>query len=156
MARQCAGCGADRPMIEVERWKKIAGGVFCPKCASSAVEQKDKDLEAAESVLVTTTGGVDGYRVTRYHGIESVELVIGTGLFVEVAGDFKDFFGKRSLGFEKKLTEAKQTAMKTLQFQAARLGGNAVIGVDLDYTEFSGNRVALIVNGTVVTIEPVS
>jgi uncharacterized protein YbjQ (UPF0145 family) len=34
-------------------------------------------------------------------------------------------------------------------------GGNAVVAVDLDYAEFSGNRIALIINGTLVRIEPI-
>jgi hypothetical protein len=29
-----------------------------------------------------------------------------------------------------------------------------VLAIDLDYTEFSGNRIALIINGTLVRIEP--
>ena len=33
-------------------------------------------------------------------------------------------------------------------------GGDAVVGIDVDYTEFSGNRIGLIVNGTIVKLEP--
>jgi uncharacterized protein YbjQ (UPF0145 family) len=34
--------------------------------------------------------------------------------------------------------------------EAAKQGANAIVGLDLDYSEFSGNRVVLIVNGTLV------
>ena len=46
--------------------------------------------------------------------------------------------------------------MKLLKYNAYKKGGNAVIGIDIDYTEFSGNRVGLIINGTIVKIEPIT
>ena len=44
--------------------------------------------------------------------------------------------------------------MDALKYVAAEKGANAVIGVDLDYSEFSGNRIALIINGTLVRLAP--
>jgi len=35
------------------------------------------------------------------------------------------------------------------------LGGNAVIGVDIDYTEFSGNKTGVVINGTIVKLTPI-
>jgi uncharacterized protein YbjQ (UPF0145 family) len=32
-------------------------------------------------------------------------------------------------------------------------GANAVVGVDIDYTEFSGNRIGVVASGTIVCIE---
>ncbi len=63
-----------------------------------------------------------------------------------------DFFGMRSTAFEKKLQDAKQAAFTKLRQVVDKRGANAIIGVDLDYTEFSDNRVGLIVNGTLVKI----
>ena len=94
--------------------------------------------------------------VSRYVGIESVEVVIGTGVISEFTGGVADFFGQRSTDFEQKLQAAKKTAIQKLRFLALRQGGQAVIGVDLDYTEFSSNRIGVIANGTVVQIEMLS
>jgi uncharacterized protein YbjQ (UPF0145 family) len=57
---------------------------------------------------------------------------------------------------ETKLRAAKDQAMNTLKYIAAEKGANAVIGIDLDYTEFSGNRIALIINGTLVKLASIS
>jgi uncharacterized protein YbjQ (UPF0145 family) len=92
--------------------------------------------------------------VERYIDIESVEIVAGTGMFSELGGDIADFFGSRSTAFEQKLQHAKKTALNRLRYIAFERGGNAVIGVDLDYTEFSGNRIGLIANGTIVKLRP--
>ena len=105
---------------------------------------------------MTTTHSIDGHSVKRYLGIESVEFVIGTGVFSEISTDFQDFFGRRSSAFERKLQEAKKTAFDTLAMIAAERGANAILGIDVDYAEFTGNRIGLIVNGTLVEIAPVS
>ena len=114
-------------------------------------EQKQQLQKQANSVVVTTTPGLEGWAVTEYLGIESVEFVIGTGPISELVSGVQDFFGARSSPFEKKLQAAKQTAFQTLKYRAAQRGGNAVVGVDLDYIDFDGNRIGLIVNGTVVS-----
>ena len=162
---KCLDCGKKQTLIR---------GFFdiCDEC--SAKKQKvDKELEeerqevrkkkqevrkrlqeAAERVILTTTNTVDGYYVKKYMGIESVEYVIGTGLFSEVVTEVQDVFGARSSPFEKKLQKAKQEAFEVLKLLAAQKDANAVVGIDLDYTEFSGNRVALILNGTLVQLAP--
>ena len=112
--------------------------------------------ELAKQVILTTTHTIDGHTVKRYLGIESVEFVIGTGLFSEITTNFQDFFGRRSTAFERKLQEAKKTAFDTLGMIAAERGANAILGIDVDYAEFSDNRIALVVNGTLVEIAPVS
>ena len=102
---------------------------------------------------MTTTNNIDGYHVTKYVDIKSVEIVIGTGFLSENISAIQDIFGLRSSMFEGKLADAKKIATEQLRYEAYKASGNAVIGVDLDYTEFSGNRVGLIMNGTVVTVE---
>jgi uncharacterized protein YbjQ (UPF0145 family) len=47
--------------------------------------------------------------------IESVEIVIGTGMFSEMSSGIDDFFGMRSTAFEQKLAKAKDTAFKKLK-----------------------------------------
>ena len=112
--------------------------------------------ELAKQVILTTTHSIDGHSVKRYLGIESVEFVIGTGLFSEITTNFQDFCGRRSTAFEKKLQEAKKTAFDMLAMIAAERGANAILGIDVDYAEFSDNRIGLVVNGTLVEIAPVS
>jgi uncharacterized protein YbjQ (UPF0145 family) len=149
------------------RCKKSFGGVLaaltadigrpalCPAC-EAAEKQRRRELAArAKEILLTTTPTVEGHRVVAYLGIESVEIVIGTGFLSELTGDISDFLGQRSTVFESKLREAKDAAFRLMQHRAAEKGADAVIGIDLDYTEFSGNRIGLILNGTIVRLDPV-
>ena len=103
-------------------------------------QERERQLrENAKSVVVTTTPSLEGWVVQKYLGIESVEFVIGSGPISEFVSGVQDFFGARSSPFEEKLRAAKETAFETLKIRAAQKGGNAVVGVDLDYIDFSGS-----------------
>jgi uncharacterized protein YbjQ (UPF0145 family) len=160
---KCSRCGKDFGGMFGFLTADLAGENLCLDCQSKEFQRQDAQAKReteikklAESVLVTTTPSVEGHRVTSYLGIESVEIVIGTGFFSELSGDVSDFFGQRSKGFEGKLQDAKRVAFHLLRTRAAGKGANAVIGIDLDYTEFSGNRIGLILNGTLVRVTPIS
>lgn len=146
--KTCASCGKTAGLLKGVFLAVINGKDYCAACAQKYVD------DATNNIQMTTTVSIDGYRVKRYIDIESVEIVIGTGIFSEFGGEISDFFGARSTAFEKKLQKAKKTAFKKLKYKAFEKGGNAIIGIDIDYTEFSGNRIGLIVNGTIVEIEP--
>ena len=117
------------------------------------IQPQNREGILAKSIIMTTTNHVDGYLVEDYLSIESVEIVLGTGVFSEYMGEVADLFGARSTAFEIKMQKAKRTAANTLKHIASSLGGHAVIGVDLDYTEFSSNRTAIILSGTVVKLK---
>jgi len=173
MAKVCGRCNAKLGIFELgdaagtydlccekcfEELHDAESARFAARTAKTQEAEKQRLIELkqlSQNVIVTTTPGIDGYRVKEYLGIESVEFVIGTGVFSEVSSSIADFFGARSSAFEQKLRVAKQHATESLKFLAAEKGANAVVAVDLDYTEFSGNRIALIINGTLVRIEPI-
>lgn len=150
----CHSCGDPLPAdikAQIPKLQQIAANVS----KEAAEKQREERLiQQSQKVLVTTTPSIDGHRIKKYLGIESVEFIIGTGVFSEVTSSIADFFGARSTAFEKKLQAAKKGAMDALRFLAAERGANAIVGVDMDYCEFSGNRIALIINGTLVVAEP--
>lgn len=106
-------------------------------------------------MLVTTTSVVEGAHIVRYYGIVSGETIIGANVFRDFFASIRDVVGGRSNSYEEVLREAKATALKEMQDQAAALGANAVIGVDLDYETVGGSGSMLMVtaSGTAVRIE---
>lgn len=104
-------------------------------------------------MLVTTTPTIQGKTITTYYGIVSGETIIGANVFRDFMASIRDFFGGRSGSYEKVLREAKDTALKEMMQQAASLGANAVVGVDLDYETVGQNGSMLMVtcSGTAVT-----
>ena len=106
-------------------------------------------------MLVTTTPIIEGKRIIHYYGIVSGETIIGANVFRDFLAGIRDFVGGRSGASEEVLRQAKETAIKEMEEQAARLGANAVIGVDLDYETVGGSGSMLMVTatGTAVVIE---
>jgi uncharacterized protein YbjQ (UPF0145 family) len=164
---KCDKCGKKMSIMSVMSKDLSSEESICIECkeqvqvelrqtqARKRAEDQEKERqrrELAKSVVVSTTPRLEGWAITEYLGIESVEFVIGTGPMSELISDFQDLFDARSSPFEKRLQTAKQSAFETLKYRAAQKGGNAVVGVDLDYIDFTGNRIGLIVNGTVVRI----
>lgn len=133
----------------------IEGEDYCSDCArivANQTSEEKKDEGLIRQIILTTTNRVEGFSIKSYIGIESVEVVMGTGMFSEFESDLADFTGTRSSSFEKKLRQSKNAAVMRLKHKAYEMGGNAVVGIDIDYTEFTGNRIGVIVNGTIVSI----
>ena len=106
-------------------------------------------------MLLTTTNNIEGKKITQYYGIVSGETIIGANVFRDLFASIRDIVGGRSGSYEEVLRMAKDTALKEMEAQAAQMGANAVIGVDLDYETVGGSGSMLMVtaNGTAVKIE---
>lgn len=115
----------------------------------------DLKLKDERVMLLTTTNTVEGKRVVHYYGVVSGETIIGANIFRDFFASIRDIVGGRSSSYEQVLREAKATALKELQDEAAALGANAVIGIDLDYETVGGNGSMLMVkaSGTAVYLE---
>jgi uncharacterized protein YbjQ (UPF0145 family) len=106
-------------------------------------------------MLVTTTNSVEGRRITDYKGLVAGEAILGANMFRDLFASIRDIVGGRSGAYEKVLNDARQTAIGDMTDQCARLGGNAVIGVDIDYETIgaSGSMLMVSATGTAVVIE---
>jgi uncharacterized protein YbjQ (UPF0145 family) len=105
-------------------------------------------------MLVTTTNTLEGRRIVEYLGLVSGEAILGTNIFRDFFAGIRDIVGGRSAAYEEELRKAKGIAVDEMVEQAQAMGGNAVIGVDLDYeTIGSGqgtNMLMVSANGTAV------
>ncbi len=106
-------------------------------------------------MLVVTTNVVEGKRVARYLGLVSGEAILGANIFRDFFAGIRDIVGGRSAAYEEELRKAKDIAIAEMTQQAQMLGGNAVIGVDLDYETIGSNGSMLMVSasGTAVVLE---
>jgi uncharacterized protein YbjQ (UPF0145 family) len=106
-------------------------------------------------MLVTTTTTVEGRRVREYRGLVMGEAILGANMFRDFFAGIRDIVGGRSGGYEKALREARQIAVRDMEAEAAELGANAVIGVDIDYETVGekGSMLMVSASGTAVVIE---
>lgn len=105
-------------------------------------------------MLVTTTHTVEGRRIVEYKGLVAGEAILGANLFRDLFASIRDIVGGRSGSYEKVLNDARQTAVAEMTDKAARLGADAVIGVDIDYETVGTNGSMLMVTacGTAVKL----
>jgi uncharacterized protein YbjQ (UPF0145 family) len=66
-------------------------------------------------------------------GLVSGEAILGANIFRDLFASIRDIVGGRSAAYEQELRKAKKIAIDEMSEEAAALGANAVIGVDLDY-----------------------
>ena len=108
-------------------------------------------------MLISTTSTLDGKRITQYLGLVSGDAILGANVFRDFFAGIRDILGGRSGSYEKVLRKAKQEAIEDMLDQARGLGGNAVIGVDLDYetiqVQDGGSMLMVSVSGTAVVVE---
>ena len=104
-------------------------------------------------MLLTTTPTIEGKPIAHYYGIVSGETIIGANVFRDFLAGIRDIVGGRSGAYEEVLRKAKDTALKEMAEEAARLGANAVVGIDLDYETVGGSMLMVTASGTAVLIE---
>ncbi len=84
-------------------------------------------------MLILTTPNIEGKKITKYLGLVSGEAILGANIFKDFFAGIRDIVGGRSAAYEQELRQAKDIAIQEMTDEAKGLGGNAVIGVDLDY-----------------------
>jgi uncharacterized protein YbjQ (UPF0145 family) len=107
-------------------------------------------------MLVSTTSTLQDRKITKYLGLVSGEAILGANIFKDLFAGIRDIIGGRSAAYEKELKKAKDIATEEMIQQVTLLGGNAVIGVDIDYETISpgtGSMLMVAVSGTAVVVE---
>ena len=108
----------------------------------------------ARGVIVTTTPTIEGRPIEDYLGIVTGEVIVGANLFRDLFANIRDIVGGRSGSYERILRDAREQAIEELRAEAATRGGNAVVGVDLDYEVIgdTGSMLMVSASGTAVKV----
>lgn len=109
-----------------------------------------------KKILMTTGFSFDGYSIDKYIGVFSGECALGTGFLSSLGSDISDIFGTNSKSYSNKLKQAKEYALEQLRDQTIAAGGNAIIGLSINYTMFSRDIIGVIANGTAVKINDIN
>lgn len=107
--------------------------------------------KGGQAMIVTTTPSVEGRSIQAYHGVVVGEAILGANVFKDIFAGITDILGGRSGAYEEELAKARDIALTELEERAAEKGGNAVVGVDLDY-EVINNMLMVSASGTAVTL----
>lgn len=103
--------------------------------------------------IIITTETVAPFEVDRRIDIITAECAFGMNIIKDLFTGLTDVFGGRSSSIQNTLRDAKENVLRELRREAYRVGANAVIGVDLDYSEFSGggkSMLFVVASGTAI------
>ena len=103
-------------------------------------------------MIITTTPTIEGHPIQEYLGIVTGEAILGAHIGRDILASFTDIIGGRSSEYEEEVQKARRIAMDEMGSQAKGRGGNAVVGVDIDYEVIRDGMLMVSASGTVVQV----
>ncbi len=139
---------------------------YCSKCGRELLEEAKRilseEISRCEQILekyIDEIPVVSLYQPYDWQyetlGIVTGQSTTGTGVVAEVFSDFSDFLGRQSKTYNRKLAEGERLCLAQLRYKTINLGGNCVIGVDIDYSELGSLKGMIMVcaTGTAVKLK---
>ncbi|WP_416440502.1 heavy metal-binding domain-containing protein [Leeuwenhoekiella sp. A16] len=139
---------------------------YCNKCSlkpfkesvnklKSEITQLKTDLRTLiKYIPILTIQNLPGWN---YKILDMVtgQSTTGTGAITEFTSSFTDFFGVQSNRHNSKIKAGEELCQAQLRTFAYEMGGNAVIGADIDYSDSGDGKGMLIVcmSGTAILAE---
>lgn len=105
-------------------------------------------------IIVSTTPVLEGRPAKQYLGIVTGEVIVGANIVRDLFAGIRDIVGGRAGAYEDVLQRARTQAIDEMRANAAALGANAVVGVDLDYETLgsSGSMLMVSASGTAILV----
>ena len=125
-----------------------------PHIVSGRAKKGDLD-ELYSSLMLTTETNPQGLTVEKRLEIITAECAFGMNIFRDFFAGMRDFFGGRSKATQRILREGRKTVLNELKKEAHHCGGNAVIGIRMDYSQMSGHGKSMlfvVASGTAVKL----
>lgn len=104
-------------------------------------------------IILTTAPALSGYDITETIEIITSEYAVGINAFGDFFSGLTDILGGRDGTTQNALRKARKLCLEELRKEADLVGANAVIAVDLDYSELTGkgkSMLFLVASGTAV------
>ncbi|WP_028610944.1 YbjQ family protein [Paenibacillus harenae] len=103
-------------------------------------------------MLISTTPTIEGRPIQDYVGVVTGEAIMGANVVRDFFASITDIVGGRSGAYESKLKEARDVAIDEMKNQAAQLGANAIVAIDIDYEVIREGMLMVAVSGTAVRL----
>ena len=103
-------------------------------------------------MIITTTPTIEGHPIEEYLGVVAGEAILGAHIGRDILATFTDIVGGRSREYEEEVRKAREIALQEMASEAASKGGNAVVGVDIDYEVIRQGMLMVSASGTAVRV----
>jgi len=145
----CSKCGKE-VQVEVS---------FCPSCGFNLKEAtkptvSQEKMGYGQDIMIVTTPSMPGYRVKKVLGVVSGLSPRTRGMGGKFVAGIQSVFGGEVSAFTSELEKARIEALERAKENARRIGGNAIVGLDLETSEVFQGVVVISATGTAVIVEP--
>lgn len=145
--------------------KDVKHDAYCSKCGEYLLRNaKDKILKLREDIAYKISTKAISIPVLTTHypynwdytslGLVTGQSTTGTGVVTEFTSGFTDFFGAQSKRHNTKVKKGEDLCLAQIKSQALDYGANAIIAVDIDYSEIGSSKGMILVcmSGTAVKV----
>ncbi len=105
-------------------------------------------------MIITTTDSIEGAVIESYLGVVTAEVVYGSNVVKDMFAKLRDVIGGRTSSYEDLFRDGQKKALEELEKKAKGLGGNAVIGIEVDTgsitIDVTGTLILITATGTAV------
>jgi uncharacterized protein YbjQ (UPF0145 family) len=108
-----------------------------------------------QSVLITTSNALEGYRVTTQLGLVRGITVRSRSLLGNMAGGFLTLFGGRSTIYTELCEKTREEALQLMIEHGRNLGCNAIINMRYDANDVMSGVTEVLAYGTAVIVEKI-
>jgi len=108
-----------------------------------------------DTSLITTSTGLDGYRVVKHLGVIRGITVRSRSALGNIAGGFQSLFGGRLSIYVELCENAREEAYRLLIQHAQVAGANAIINMRYDANEIMQGVTEVLAYGTAVVVEKI-
>ncbi len=111
---------------------------------------------AASLVELSTTPELPGRTIKRSVGLVGAECAYGMNVLKDIVAGFTDVIGGRSGVTQGVLRDARSQVMAEMKAQAHAMGAQAVVGISVTFSEFSGGGKSMLfvaATGTAVELQ---
>jgi uncharacterized protein YbjQ (UPF0145 family) len=107
-------------------------------------------------MIVVTTEGVVGFRITKTYGQVFGVVVRSRGLGGNIVAGLRSIVGGEIHEYTEMVEDSRRQAIDRMSQNAALMGANAVVRMMFDSSEMGEAMNEVVAYGTAVTIEPAS
>ena len=106
-------------------------------------------------MIVTTSTGLEGYRITAHLGVVRGIVVRSRSVFGNIAGGLQSLFGGNITIYTELCERTRQDAYDLMVEHAQQHRANAIINMRYDANEIMNGITEVLAYGTAVTIEKI-
>jgi len=109
----------------------------------------------AESMLITTSTSLEGYRINSQLGLVRGITVRSRSILGNMAGGFMTIFGGKSAIYTELCENSREEALQLMIEHARGMGANAIINMRYESNEVMSGLTEVLAYGTAVQVEKV-